>query len=555
VSADSFALYETIATTDADLVHSLAHIQARKSSNLLSEPPTLAPVPISSRKAPTVAKLVGKHDMKWVNPIGEKGRKVCWDTDMTTTFNDLANQSPIYPTSITRTLCPDSGATSNMSPYKDMFVDYVDIRHEACYVCLGDEKQRILIHGKGTFCMEVAGRRIAYAETLHVLQLFAILLSTRVHRRSAVSCSFLADNSSCFLTYPSFQIEVDDTDDCTLPCTPLRPSSAPLDFDSRLHLTQNFSAAAVRKCYDLAFRALQQSRLAGIQKPTSHLKGADPTPCNGRDPFPTIPVYAVPNSGVGATERINSSELKKYFGCRGLNDWSYLEETGTGLQVVKDTQGPLTLGEVTTISRNKHGKILDTPPQSLHTVGMDIGYGEGTSPGGYKYVLTLVDFATRYTWTYGLKTKTTEAVINALWCFLVDAGGTTTRIHCDFDSSFVKGKVNTFLKIHRIQVTSAPPKQQSQNGLVERQWRTAVDMARAMLVEASLPRRYWFWTLQESVIRMNLLPCKPTRKRGLSSPISLPPHSFCSFPGSCTTSWFPFPQSSPFWSPRSRATC
>jgi hypothetical protein len=67
-----------------------------------------------------------------------------------------------------------------------------------------------------------------------------------------------------------------------------------------------------------------------------------------------------------------------------------------------------------------------------------------------------------------------------------------------------------FIKLHKIQVTSAPPHRQSQNGLVERQWRTAVAMARAMLIEARLPRRYWFWALRESVIRMNLLPCKPT---------------------------------------------
>jgi hypothetical protein len=335
--------------------------------------------------------------------------------------------------------------------------------------------------------MEVAGRRIAYADTIHAPQLSAILLSTRVHRRFAVGCSFLVDNSGCFPTYPSFHIKVDDTDDCTIPCTLLHPSSAPLDFDSRLHLTLDSSADAVRKCHDLAFQAMQQSQLSGVQKPTAHLKSADAMPCDGGDSFPTIHVYAVPNSGVGATECINSSELKKYVGRRGLNDWHYLEETGTGLQVVKDAQGSITLGEVTTISRNNHGKILDHPLKSLHTVGIDIGYGEGTSPGGYKYVLTLVDFATRYTWTYGLKTKTAEAVIDALWSFFVDAGGTPTRICCDFDCSLVKGKVNTNLKVHRIQVPSAPPKRQSQNGLVERQWWTTVVMARTMLSRPAYP--------------------------------------------------------------------
>jgi hypothetical protein len=284
-----------------------------------------------------------------------------------------------------------------------------------------------------------------------------------VHRRSATGCSFLADHSVCFLTYPTFQIEINSDADCTIPCRRLALTSGPFDFDSRTHNNIHSSDADVRMCHHLSFRAMQQSCLAGVknlQKPTAHLearKDTLPTCDADRASFPTIPVYAVSNSWVAGTERINSSELKKYFGCHSLNDWTYLEQTGTGLHVVQDAQGHLTLGDITTIARNNHDKLLQRPPKSLHTVGMDIGYGEGTSPGGYKYVLTLVDFATRYTWTYGLKNKTAKSVIDALWSFFVDAGGIPSRIRCDFDSSFVKGKVHAFLKVQRIQITSAPP--------------------------------------------------------------------------------------------------
>jgi hypothetical protein len=34
-------------------------------------------------------------------------------------------------------------------------------------------------------------------------------------------------------------------------------------------------------------------------------------------------------------------------------------------------------------------------------------------------------------------------------------------------------------------------------------------MACALLVEARMPKRYWFWALREAIIRMNLLPCQP----------------------------------------------
>ncbi len=45
---------------------------------------------------------------------------------------------------------------------------------------------------------------------------------------------------------------------------------------------------------------------------------------------------------------------------------------------------------------------------------MDIGYGEGISPGGHKYALTLVDLATRHTWVYGLRTKAAAPIIDVL---------------------------------------------------------------------------------------------------------------------------------------------
>lgn len=135
-------------------------------------------------------------------------------------------------------------------------------------------------------------------------------------------------------------------------------------------------------------------------------------------------VYSVPNSATKHTEQMSSYDLKRMvFGCRSLNNWRMLEQTGTGLHIIHEGSPPLTIGGMATINRNMHGKLLDRPPTALHTVGMDIGYGEGTSPGGYKYALTLVDFATRHTWVYGLRTKTANCIIDALWSFYIDAAG------------------------------------------------------------------------------------------------------------------------------------
>ena len=73
---------------------------------------------------------------------------------------------------------------------------------------------------------------------------------------------------------------------------------------------------------------------------------------------------------------------------------------------------PPTLGDMApTVKRNRHGKLLTRPRQRLHTVGMDIGYGSGTSPGGHRYALTLVDFSSRHTLVYGLPSKSGRDVV------------------------------------------------------------------------------------------------------------------------------------------------
>jgi hypothetical protein len=163
-------------------------------------------------------------------------------------------------------------------------------------------------------------------------------------------------------------------------------------------------------CWQMALRAMHHSCLSALHKSKAHIKSnssgdspkypflvESPTFTSLNSIFPTVPVHSVPNSGASAVERINSFELKKYFGSRSLSDWTTLEHTGSGIHVIQDKDAPTTLGDITTITGNNHGKLLQRPSHALHTVGMDIGYGEGTSSGGYKYALTLVDYATRYT--------------------------------------------------------------------------------------------------------------------------------------------------------------
>ena len=139
---------------------------------------------------------------------------------------------------------------------------------------------------------------------------------------------------------------------------------------------------------------------------------------------------------------------------------------------------------------------------------MDIKYGDGTSPGGFKYTLLLVDRTTHKTWVYGLRDMTGSTIADAIWSFFSDAGGIPLRIQCDFDPRFLGSKVRRLFTSRGIRVTASPSNRQSQNGLVKSHWKTAKQMARSFLAEAHLPKSFWFWALRESIARMNLIPVR-----------------------------------------------
>ena len=64
---------------------------------------------------------------------------------------------------------------------------------------------------------------------------------------------------------------------------------------------------------------------------------------------------------------------------------------------------------------------------------MDIGYGDGASYGGRKYVLVLVDQCTTKFFLYGMQGSSGVDVCDALWKFFIDAVGFRQTIQCGFD--------------------------------------------------------------------------------------------------------------------------
>jgi hypothetical protein len=115
-------------------------------------------------------------------------------------------------------ICIDSGASPDLFPDRSYFTEYTDISHQGHYVIVADDS-RIPIHGIGTV-HEVILRKV-----YHVPELNAPLFSIRTHRRRGPGCFLIADHLGCWLTFPTFILDIGDAEDFLLPIAPSDPSS------------------------------------------------------------------------------------------------------------------------------------------------------------------------------------------------------------------------------------------------------------------------------------------------------------------------------------------
>ncbi len=114
---------------------------------------------------------------------------------------------------------------------------------------------------------------------------------------------------------------------------------------------------------------------------------------------------------------------------------------------------------------------------------MDIAFGDCVAVGGYCYALILIDHATRYDWTFGLKTLSSAYIISALCLFRATAGRLARTFYSDCDLKLFGSAISKYLIDGQSKVIAAPAKRQLANGLVESHWKTMVHMACAYITE------------------------------------------------------------------------
>ena len=155
--------------------------------------------------------------------------------------------------------------------------------------------------------------------------------------------------------------------------------------------------------------------------------------------------------------------------------------------------------------KSTNNPTVRAPGENWH---VDIGFGPCTAIGGIKYTLYFVERATRTQRIYPLANLKTS-LLEGFRKFRRDCGSTKPHtIYTDFDPKLIHGNVSTFLLSENINILAAPPERQHQNGLVERNWQTVVDMARNWIRSSLLPASYWWFAIKRAVEIQNILPVK-----------------------------------------------
>jgi hypothetical protein len=206
--------------------------------------------------------------------------------------------------------------------------------------------------------------------------------------------------------------------------------------------------------------------------------------------FPSVRPCDTANSSDTKTHW-SAEELHHIMGCRKFCNYKHLLQVSRDSKWVDGGEFPSSLGSYATIPKAKRGGTLDRMMYLyLDAVHMDIAFGDCVAVSCYRYALILVDCATRYNWTFGLKTLSSANIILALCLFRATAGCLAHTIYSDCDLKLFGYAVSKYLIDGQSKVIAAPAKHQLANGLVESHWKTMVHMAHAYITEKQMPRTF-----------------------------------------------------------------
>ena len=127
---------------------------------------------------------------------------------------------------------------------------------------------------------------------------------------------------------------------------------------------------------------------------------------------------------------------------------------------------------------------------------------------GYKYYLVVVDDFSHYSWTFPLRAKseTFPTLLHFFAWVSTQFGLTIKAVQCDNGREFDDNTSRSSFLSRGVQLRMSCPYTSPQNGKAERMIRTTNDVVRTLLIQASLPPRFWAESLHTATYLLNRLP-------------------------------------------------
>ena len=155
---------------------------------------------------------------------------------------------------------------------------------------------------------------------------------------------------------------------------------------------------------------------------------------------------------------------------------------------------------------------------------------------GFRYIINFVDAYSSACFVYFLKSKDTAD--KALEQFIADTApfGKILHLHTDNGGEYISAQFKQVLRERGIKHTTTAPYTPSQNGKAERNWRTLMDMARCLLNDSNLPKKYWMHAVRYAAFIRNRAYQRRTSKTAFEMLSKQKPNVQCihKFGSSCT---------------------
>jgi transposase InsO family protein len=129
---------------------------------------------------------------------------------------------------------------------------------------------------------------------------------------------------------------------------------------------------------------------------------------------------------------------------------------------------------------------------------------------GKKYVLGIIDDASRFLFTYPMNHRSDAPdLVNNLVLQVKNEKGPVLRLRRDGAKKLVGQSLSSFLTDQGIRDETTTPYAHEQNGIIERSWRTIFNIARTVLLRSSLPSNSGSTPLHTPRIRTTDSPTPP----------------------------------------------